>query len=156
MSKDVAHVSDQDARELALQVIDIVTLRPEIELCYLAIAGKCFEVLEARPVTREHRMDSDDSSVYDSSSGEGEGEVDNQNDEDDDEGDADADDADISAVDPVDEGEETETETEDDVASDYEDDELDARQKSQMRLRLREILFYDDKIAIFKARHGRL
>ncbi len=24
------------------------------------------------------------------------------------------------------------------------------------RLRLREILFYDDKVAIFKARHGRL
>jgi len=156
VSKDVAHVPDQDARELALQVIDIVTLRPGIELCYLAIAGKCFEVLEARPVNREQRVDSDESSSYDSGSDEGEEDENDEDDEDDDD-DSEADGQDAEAGhSTAGHGEDgDETETEDEVASDY-DEDFDAQQKKQMRLRLREILFYDDKISVFKARHGRL
>lgn len=154
MSKDVAHVPDNDAKELALQVIDIVTLRPEIELCYLAIGGKCFEVLEARPSNRERSIDSDDSSTYDSvSSSSGDDEDDDEDDGDDD---ADAeDDAEVSTLHHGEEGEETETE-EEGVSDDDDDFATLQNSKNQMRLRLREILFYDDKIAVFKARHGRL
>jgi hypothetical protein len=35
-----------DSRELGMQVLDIVALRPELELCYLGIQSKCFEILE--------------------------------------------------------------------------------------------------------------
>ena len=34
------------SREAALQVLDIVALRPELELCYLGIQTQCFEILE--------------------------------------------------------------------------------------------------------------
>lgn len=157
VSKDSAHVPDQEAKELALQVVDIVTLRPEIELCYLALANKCFELLEARPASRA--VDSDDSSTYDSSN-DGEssgGSMHDDDDEDDiDAANGDNDGAAGSATIAVDEDDE-DTETEEETASD-DDDEFGIlqNQRSQMRLRLREILFYDDKISIFKARHGRL
>ncbi|KAH6898776.1 F-box domain-containing protein [Thelonectria olida] len=32
---------------LAQQIVDVITLRPEIRLCYLAIRGLCFEVVES-------------------------------------------------------------------------------------------------------------
>ena len=38
-----------DTKELALQIVDIVVLRPEIQLCYIGIVKKCFEILEQRP-----------------------------------------------------------------------------------------------------------
>ncbi|KAG9884207.1 hypothetical protein KCU94_g18338, partial [Aureobasidium melanogenum] len=41
-----------DTRELALQVVDIVALRPELSLCYLGIMKKCFEILEQKPGSR--------------------------------------------------------------------------------------------------------
>jgi hypothetical protein len=31
-----------------MQVVDMIFLRPEIELCYLGISNKCFEILENR------------------------------------------------------------------------------------------------------------
>ena len=38
-----------DAKELASQIVDLViALRPEIELCYMGILTKCFEILENR------------------------------------------------------------------------------------------------------------
>ena len=45
---DHVHGSNVDPRELALQIVDIVALRPEVELCYMGIANKCFEILENR------------------------------------------------------------------------------------------------------------
>ena len=45
---DHVHGVNADARELALQLVDIVALRPEVELCYMGIATKCFEILEHR------------------------------------------------------------------------------------------------------------
>jgi hypothetical protein len=56
-----------------------------------------------------------------------------------------------------DEEEDAETESEDDDDEDEETDDEDGTvSRKGPRLRLREILFYDDKVAIFKARHGRL
>ncbi|USP73194.1 hypothetical protein yc1106_00468 [Curvularia clavata] len=46
---DHAHGSNIDPRELAYQILDIVHLRPEIELCYMGLSTKCFEILENRP-----------------------------------------------------------------------------------------------------------
>lgn len=57
----IPHIADHphgvniDMHELALQIVDIVTLRPDIELCYMGLGGKCFEILENRvPVTAPH------------------------------------------------------------------------------------------------------
>lgn len=147
------HVSgpNVDPRELALQVVDIVALRPEVELCYMGIANKCFEILENRSddVRNESHLgllpgghpadvtgsdDGEDDDVDD--------DVDDVDDEDDDEYEAD------------------DTESEDEVDVDDEDSDDDgtdaSKTRAAARLRLREILFYDDKVAVFKARHGRL
>lgn len=76
--------------------------------------------------------------------------------------DDDDEDDDVEEVDDGDEDEQDDTESDDDDDADELTDDEDeggvggfiARQGCA--LRLREILFYDDKVAIFKARHGRL
>jgi hypothetical protein len=40
--------SAPDARDMALQILDIITLCPQVEICYMGILNKCFEVLENR------------------------------------------------------------------------------------------------------------
>ncbi|KAK1987916.1 F-box domain-containing protein [Colletotrichum cereale] len=173
-SLNLQHVADHvlgnfDSRELALQLVDIITLRPEIQLCYVGISTKCFEILESKPVeesgtsttsvTADHGATGQDSGV--------DGEDDDDEDEDG------TDDETASQVDEEtseEEGEDDDTpasavEVEDSqseasaMAQDSDDDDSmrDADLVvSRPRLRLREILFYDDKVAIFKARHGRL
>ncbi|KAL8839198.1 MAG: hypothetical protein Q9170_001847 [Blastenia crenularia] len=48
----IPHIADYpyghhvNAKELALQVLDIVAIVPNMELCYLGISTKCFEILE--------------------------------------------------------------------------------------------------------------
>ncbi|KAA8613306.1 hypothetical protein PtrSN002B_004175 [Pyrenophora tritici-repentis] len=54
---DHAHGSNIDPRELAYQILDIVHLRPEIELCYMGLSTKCFEILENRPSNYDLRHD---------------------------------------------------------------------------------------------------
>jgi hypothetical protein len=44
------------SREYALQVLDVVALRPEIELCYIAFMDKCFEVMETSARDKEAGM----------------------------------------------------------------------------------------------------
>ena len=202
-----------EPKELALQVLDIITLRPEVSLCYVGIAHKCFEILEYRdnggrkrkgksskngvsgdnvapvslgqdgsatsstnlagtPTTEQYDSDDDDSDdllMNDEQEEEDEnGEfVDEDSDEDDDEEISDEDDDD----DADDEDEESEAEST--VASDPselggggqedggtgasdDDDGFVDPSKGRLRFKLREILFYDDKVAIFKARHGKL
>ncbi|SPQ19301.1 1de2fdfa-27ad-4fe8-801b-7844a025643e [Thermothielavioides terrestris] len=41
-----------DPRELALQLVDIITLRPDIRLCYIGVGPKCFEILESTEPAR--------------------------------------------------------------------------------------------------------
>ncbi|KAH8676007.1 hypothetical protein BX600DRAFT_508193 [Xylariales sp. PMI_506] len=148
-----------EPRELALQLIDIITLRPEVKLCYVGIGTKCFEILECTPTSGTGAAGEDLGAngfmqFVDP----------------------------ISVVDIDDEDEEvdhenSDTETEEDHitgmsvngATDSEDDEYTdvsdlesvadgmdgvGDSPSAPRLRLREILFYDDKVSIFKARHG--
>ncbi|ETN39680.1 uncharacterized protein HMPREF1541_05906 [Cyphellophora europaea CBS 101466] len=135
-SLHINHIADHvhgtfDSREAALQVLDIVSLRPDLEICYLGIQRQCFEVLEYNAAQRsagphpltvvnaDHELDSDDND-------ETVEEIDDDNDFD----------VEIS------QGEETEDESQD--------------RAGKMAFKLREILFYDDKVSIFRARHGRL
>ncbi|KAM0517239.1 hypothetical protein ACHAPS_008304 [Verticillium nonalfalfae] len=174
-----------DPRELALQIVDIISLRPEIQLCYVGIGKKCFEILENKPLdSSTHGVATTDPTAEAGAPGSGHvvpGQHGSGGDEaaDDDEEDASDDDEDASQVDT------SEDENEDgpggggagnanDAASvvDVDDSQSEASLGSsdsdadsfreadhvgaRPRLRLREILFYDDKVAIFKARHGRL
>ncbi|GKT55418.1 F-box domain-containing protein [Colletotrichum tofieldiae] len=174
-SLNLQHIADHilgnfDSRELALQLVDIITLRPEIQLCYVGISTKCFEILESKPVEESGASTTSvtaDHGVMGHDSG-----VDGEDDEDDEDEDG-TDDETASQVDEEtseEEGEDDDTpasamEAEDSqseasaAAQDSDDDDsmrdVDCGH-SRPRLRLREILFYDDKVAIFKARHGRL
>ena len=152
------HGANVDPRELALQIVDIVALRPEVEVCYMGIASKCFEILD-------HRIsagaDSWSRGRTESQLG-FQGETEPGSDaEDDEEEDAEAEGEEEPAEEPEQVPAEAETESEDDDDAD-DDTESDGDGedigggKGTARLRLREILFYDDKVAVFKARHGRL
>jgi hypothetical protein len=150
-----------DPRELALQVVDVIVLRPEVELCYMGVSHKCFEILENRPHDEAHGAVDVHSST--ANGGPGGAVTDDEDEEDEDGSDEDEDEEEeeddngtaIGAsvgIDP----DETESEI-----SDHDDSDTDSFYgsddgRSKVRLRLREILFYDDKVAIFKARHGRL
>ncbi|WPG98126.1 Hypothetical protein R9X50_00091200 [Acrodontium crateriforme] len=151
---DHVHGTNVDPRELALQIVDIVALRPEVELCYMGIANKCFEILENRRDSDgrpESHLGMAGHSIDDGVPSEAE-------DEDDDEDEVeDLEDEDEDEVEDEDESDEIDdTETDEDEDDDDTDSEGSELGMNGARLRLREILFYDDKVAIFKARHGRL
>ncbi|EAU33747.1 conserved hypothetical protein [Aspergillus terreus NIH2624] len=135
----ISHIADavhRDAKELALQILDIVTIRPDIGLTYVGMQDKCYEIIEGK------RCDKDDfDDVYVPGGSE------DWPASDDDTEDENDDDAAASVVD-------SNSELSSDRGS-LSDDESDAEsRRSRVTFRLREILFYDDKIAIFKARHG--
>ncbi|GJC91879.1 F-box domain-containing protein [Colletotrichum higginsianum] len=166
-------------RELAVSLyykdwlVDIITLRPEIQLCYVGISTKCFEILESKPVeengasttsiTTDPAVTGHDSGIdgEDEEEDEEDGtddETASQVDEETSEEEGEDDDTPASAVDVEDSQSEASAAAQD---SDDDDDDDDSMRDvdcnhSRPRLRLREILFYDDKVAIFKARHGRL
>jgi hypothetical protein len=149
-----------DPRELALQVVDVIVLRPEVELCYMGISHKCFEILENRPHDEVHGSADSHSSLANGAplngsftDDEDEGSDEEGSDEDDEQDEEeDSGTAMTAQVDP----DETESEVSDHDDSDTDSFEGSDDGRSKVRLRLREILFYDDKVAIFKARHGKL
>lgn len=157
------HGSNTDPRELALQVVDIVALRPEVELCYMGVGTKCFEILESRRdwdsrADAAHLGLASMGGAAPGSDGEEEDDVDDDEEEDEDlDSDSDADDETESDAEHDDDDDDFD---EDDI-TDTESDTSDAPRKNgknsrAAKLRLREILFYDDKVAVFKARHGKL
>ncbi|EKG10480.1 Armadillo-like helical [Macrophomina phaseolina MS6] len=158
-----AHGNNIDPRELALQIVDIITLRPEIEICYMGIVNKCFEVLENKVSTSSMggAQPYDPTAANPSAAATIPGVVDPMgftDDEEEEEEDEVHDEDDPGAE----ADEDTEDEDEDDDSDELDDDDDDDSfihsedGNGGPRLRLREILFYDDKVAIFKARHGRL
>ncbi|MCJ1402536.1 hypothetical protein MMC11_005756 [Xylographa trunciseda] len=156
---DHVHGHEFDARELALQVVDIVALRPEIELCYLGIAGKCFEILESKQSDSPLFVYGDSSSTPANNGPDGVvmGNPDEDSETDEDNGEDEDNDGDgvlgtSTSVNP--DGNDSDNADGSEVLSDDEDGEVDEENKRQ--LKLREILFYDDKVSIFKARHGQL
>ncbi|KAL0260089.1 hypothetical protein SLS55_005834 [Diplodia seriata] len=158
-----AHGNNIDPRELALQIVDIITLRPEIEICYMGIANKCFEVLENK-VSHSHTGGAhpyDPTAANPSAAAAIPGVVDPlgfTDDEDEDDEDDGHDEDDSGPLVDDDSEEEDEDEDDDDFDDDDDDDSFIHSEDGAggPRLRLREILFYDDKVAIFKARHGKL
>ncbi|RDW74036.1 hypothetical protein BP5796_07478 [Coleophoma crateriformis] len=147
-----------DPRELALQVVDVIVLRPEIELCYMGVSHKCFEILENRPHDDVHGMGDTHSSGVNGATGAVTDDDDEDEDEDDgsDEEEEDDDDDGTAIAQPAIDPDETESEMSDHDDSDTDSYDGSEDGRSKLRLRLREILFYDDKVAIFKARHGKL
>ena len=180
---DHVHGNNLDSQELALQVLDIVSLRPELELCYLGIQTKCFEILEyagnekfsntfpdvaaggpSSPMTSSMSTESDEPDSDDNvphnnhhhhhyhhhhphhhnhhnNTTNPHTSTTVAND--------DASDPSFSASED-DDDEEEENEAEDSESEDSN------RPKKGKHFKLREILFYDDKVSIFKARHGRI
>jgi len=144
---DHPYGSSLDIKDFARGAIDVVALRPEVELCYLAIKNQCFEILERKHTEKPkgHISTATDESDDDTQDG------DYHDDEDED--DNDSDDGGAAAIPPAIEPGAMDSDT----GSITPDDEgSDSGLKKQMKLSLREILFYDDKISIFKARHGQL
>lgn len=124
----------------------------------MGVSHKCFEILENRPHDESHGMADAHSSA---ANGEPGGAVTDEDDEDDEDASDDDDDdeeedngtaATPLGIDP----DETESELSDHDDSDTDSFDGSDDGRTKVRLRLREILFYDDKVAIFKARHGRL
>ena len=153
-----------NVRDFALGAIDVVALRPEVELCYLAIKNKCFEILERK---HHHKSTKGQSSSSTNNGDDTDSDTDTQDgdhhDEDDDDSDDDPGPGPATAPaataaaptpaeadpNPIDSDAWSNTSDEDEAGE-------RAREKGPARLKLREILFYDDKVSIFKARHGRL
>lgn len=135
----IAHPVHRDIKELALQILDIVTIRPEVGINYVGMQNKCYEILEGKRGDKAELEDEEDSH----SEGIGDSEPWSASDTEDDDGDDAA-----GAASPGDStsGLSSHTSSED-------ESDLDGS-RSRVTFRLREILFYDDKIAIFKARHG--
>lgn len=170
-SLHISHIAEQvngtvHPREAAMQVLDIVALRPELELCYLGVQSQCFEILEYANTRKGSTsgvafgsnvvgQSGDDIETDHDTAPVGahnhqthhphHGHAHAHDSHDDEPDDGDMNDSDFDAV--------------SDVRDDFSDEEAEGGPNShgpKPTWRLREILFYDDKISIFKARHGRL
>ena len=131
-----------DVKDFAMSAIDVVALRPEVELCYVGIKDKCFEILEMK----EGKSSKDGAGQSDDDD-DAEAHQDHSSDDDDD-----SEDGDSSPVTPA-----TQTQGVDSDVDPLTDEEPDpAGGGTKLKLKLREILFYEDRISVFKARHGRL
>lgn len=147
-----------DVKDFAMSAIDVVALRPEVELCYLGIKEKCFEILETKGVKKPK------DGAGSSSATAGDGEIDDDEEsevyqdhsddqDDDDDDDDDSEDDDPAPVPPAAQAQWMDS----DMDPITDDEELDPNSSgTNVKLKLREILFYEDRISIFKARHGRL
>lgn len=129
----------------------------------MGVGTKCFEILESR---RDWDSRADAAhlglpSVGNAAAGSEDGEEDDDDDEEEElDGDSDADEETESDAENDDDDDDDDDFDNDDI-TDSESDSSDTPRKGgkngrAAKLRLREILFYDDKVAVFKARHGKL
>ncbi|KAF2033379.1 F-box domain-containing protein [Setomelanomma holmii] len=147
---DHAHGSNIDPRELAYQILDIVHLRPEIELCYMGLSSKCFEILENRPSNYDLRHDG----MHADGSGSGYVAHDPMLSDDESEATEEEDDDDLdNGVAPAG-GDETESEASDDVEVESDNESFLQESHKGPKLRVREILFYEERVEAFRRRHG--
>lgn len=136
----IHHTVHRDLKELALQVLDIVSIRPDLKIAYIGLQTKCYQILEAR--SDDNPLDFDDNPMTDHSLPPSDDEDEwvsppnhESDDSDDDAGPADQD---LLSSDP----------------DDYDTEPEEEQNASRIRYRLQQILFYDEKVSIFKARHG--
>lgn len=171
------HVYGRDfsIRDVAMGVTNVVNLRQECELAYLAIANKCFEIVETPVRKKGRRGRSKGSGPGEQNVGASNGGNDDNSssddavtphpsDEDDDDDDDDSDeegggqgDVAAAAAQATNAMESSEVdELLDNGSPSSEDEEAAERPAKLVKMKMREILFYDDGVSIFKARHGRL
>lgn len=138
-------------KEFGMSALDVVALRPEVELCYLGIKEKCFEILETKYSKKS--KDGAGSASANAGGGETDDDEDAEVHHDHDDDDEDSEDEDPAPLTPA-----TETQGMDsDIDPVTDEDEPDpVSSGTKIKLKLRWILFYEDRISIFKARHGRL
>ncbi|KAF2007751.1 hypothetical protein P154DRAFT_516568 [Amniculicola lignicola CBS 123094] len=145
---DHAHGNNIDPRELAMQILDIVHLRPDIEICYMGLMHKCYEILENRPSNYDLRHDNVDGNTYtqhDPLMSDDESEVTEDEDEDDLDG----------GIGPAGNDDDSDSNASEDDHEDSDGDESFMQDDKRVpKLRLREILFYEEKIETLRARHG--
>lgn len=120
--------------------MDIVTLRPEIELCYMGLGSKCFEIFEGNG--KDARSEGSSTHLN--------GESDTEDEEDEPLNDGNNSEEDEDGFPNDEAGGEDDQETDGDNLSDT--SLFDAEDPSTPRLDFREILFYVEKVDIFKAR----
>ncbi|KAI1128888.1 hypothetical protein F5Y10DRAFT_164345 [Nemania abortiva] len=134
------------ATELAFQIVDVISLRREIRLAYIGFWHRCFEITEVED-----------------GAGAGNGSEDNNNqsgfgpyvgDSDDDLTELDDDDSHHGHA--IFGEEEVAEEASDDSQSEADSFIEEAANKPLPRLRLRDSIDYDDKVDLFRARHGKL
>ena len=145
-----------DPRELALQILVTVSLRPELELCYVGIFKKCFEILETNSGDQGSSKTESQSAFSSSWMPHLNGESDSEDDSTHDHFDDDDNDHDDS-----DEANDTTAQVaywEDGDSLNDSDAELSHVNGNgeKTRLKIREILFFTEKVEIFKARNGTL
>ena len=141
----IPHITNpihRDPKELALQILDIITIRTEVGISYIGMINKCYEILEGKRGAKDDFDDADDSHSEGFVPGSDDWAPSDTDDDDSDDGGA------GSAIESN-----SELSSDDHSSSDGYDSDLESS-KSRVAFRLREILFYDDKISIFKARHG--
>jgi cobalamin biosynthesis protein CobT len=143
-----------ETKELALQIVDVISLRREIRLAYVGLKDMCFEIAEVEHSNSAGHRSQDNNNnhspfVDDADHSNGNSEGDEQTDDDDDEDD---DDNDLF----VDGEDDFAEEASDDAQSEADSFIAEAANRPLPRLRLREILYYDDKVELFRARHGKL
>ncbi|KAJ5088374.1 hypothetical protein N7456_011990 [Penicillium angulare] len=135
----------RDLKELAMQVLDIVSIRPELKITYIGLLTKCYQILERTGPGNDLEMDgspSANSSTHPGDDGLSAFEDDEPVDISDDEHDLPrVYRSQNSLIGYSDDSDDLESEPEEPGAS-------------NVHFRLQEILFYDDKISIFKVRHG--
>jgi hypothetical protein len=130
----------------------------------MGVGTKCFEILESRR-DWDSRTDAAHLGLPSVGGATGTGSEDGEEEEDDEEeeeldNDSDADEETESDAENNDDDDDDDDDFDDDI-TDSDSDSSDAPRKGgrngrAAKLRLREILFYDDKVAVFKARHGKL
>lgn len=128
-----------DVKELAMQVLDIVSIRPDLMITYVGFIAKCFQIQEFRGSS----IDNQDSPTTDSSTQSNDDELSVSDEE-----------AEYSHLNTQPSGSGNE---EDLLSNDlFDDDDSDSGEfrASRSEFKLQEILFYDEKISIFKMRHG--
>ena len=121
----------------------------------MGITTKCFEILEQKhfdnTLPGSHDFDTVPAHGGSTADTDDESNMDNDNDDNEDGG-SDNNGATPSTGEPG----EDDSDSPDDSDTNTEDDLSSEDQSRRMKLKLREILFYDDKVSIFKARHGQL
>lgn len=160
------HVNrDYSLADSAMQIADIVRLRMDMKLSYVATATKCYELIEVvkgadgsdlyGPGERSRRGSVSSSSSSSSAGSDSDDDSNHGHDHNNGSDSEDDDDAMVFGMNEFEEGMDDESDAGQMSTSEYDDEHASPTARSS-RMRLSEIFFFDDKVTIFKARHGQL